>query len=680
MQRSLVILIALVFGMVSGLAVRMPDGASEAHAPVMVEAAGGQNAPFPTPTTAPTPSAKEFPPPEVRLSPWPLLGTPPYTATFTGHLLTFPLTPSCRTVRWDFGDGSTETRPCPPAHDDTGVPLDASHIYHQAGTYYVNTNVVLHDGQVLTSTTQSVLLTLPQPVSWRDRLFGSMRYWGSYVLVGVVSLVVLVWSRRRRCAIKIAALLVLGLGLVTCVPPFSLLPNPIGAIWLLTGTYHADPRLPFANRFVIAGDPTTKLQPYLDTLIGQRGLDPLDPVQPLVRYEFVGVSLQYPFTTVDTRMIYAGGTQRTYAIPLTWAQDTFGFYQHGWLYDGLGRLRTEHRELPGTPFATAAAPVRVLTPTVLALHPAARQIVGSNLAAWGPWGVATQHLVWSPQGDAFLALQANGQEIGTLWHIPLDGSAPVRVATEVGEYAWTPDGSKILYRQPANASRVVVVTRDLTPVIDLIFDTQVWPGLTNTGLWYPHAGNLVFRPFDGSEEQVIAPLPAMPPTTQPGVLRNYRVCPSPDGIRVILMQREHAWLWNRATGQWTGLPEMPDGMLDDVVWSPDGTRLARIHAHYNTPATLTLLQPDGTLERTIPVAPNGLVGNVQWKPDGTRLFIQTLPFGGRRILTVDDRTGAVLDLSQPRWDTWFALAPDGTHLLLANGRGNVWLSELAHDQ
>lgn len=680
MQRRIVVIIALVFGLMSGLAVCIADGASEAYAPVMVEAAGGRNAPLPTPTTAPTPNAKEFPPPELRLSPWPLLGTPPYTASLTAQLLTFPLTPTCRTVRWDFGDGSTDTRPCPPAQGDTGVPLHASHTYDQAGTYYVNVSGILLDGQVLTSTTQSVLVTLPQPVSWLDRLSGILLYWGGYVLIGVVSLGMLVWSRHRRWAIRITTLLVLGLGLVTYVPPFSLLPNPIGAVWLLTGTYHADPRLPFANHFVISGDPTTKLQPYLDALIGQTGLDPLDPVQPLVRYEFVGVSLHYPITTVDTRMIYAGGTQRTYAIPLAWAQDTFGFYQHGWLYDGLGRLRTEHRELPGTPFATAAAPVRVLTPTVLALHPQARQIVGSNLSAWGPWGVATQRLVWSPQGDAFLALEANGQEIGTLWRIPLDGSPPVRVATDVGEYAWTPDGSKILYQQPDNASRAVVVTRDLAPVADLNFDTQVWPGLTNTGVWYPRDGNLVFRSFNGSTEQIIAPLPALPPAPQPGVLPRFRVRPSPDGSRVVLFQRTHAWLWNQATGQWTRLPEMPDGMLDDAIWSADGSHLARIHAHYNTPAILTLLQPDGTLERTIPVAPNGLVGNVQWSPDGTRLFLQTLPFGGRRIITVDARGGEVLDLSRPRWDTWFALAPDGSRLLLANGRGNVWSSELAHEQ
>ncbi len=51
---------------------------------------------------------------------------------------------------------------------------------------------------------------------------------------------------------------------------------------------------------------------------------------------------------------------------------------------------------------------------------------------------------------------------------------------------------------------------------------------------------------------------------------------------------------------------------------------------------------------------------------------------GRRIITVDVATGEVLDLSQPRRDAWFSLAPDGKRLLLTNGRGGFWTSEIAY--
>jgi len=73
----------------------------------------------------------------------------------------------------------------------------------------------------------------------------------------------------------------------------------------------------------------------------------------------------------------------------------------------------------------------------------------------------------------------------------------------------------------------------------------------------------------------------------------------------------------------------------------------------------------------VTIAPNGSVATPQWTPAGDRLFIQSHSFGGGRILTVDVATGQVLDLSRPRWDAWFALAPDGDSLLLSNGRGRI---------
>ncbi len=45
---------------------------------------------------------------------------------------------------------------------------------------------------------------------------------------------------------------------------------------------------------------------------------------------------------------------------------------------------------------------------------------------------------------------------------------------------------------------------------------------------------------------------------------------------------------------------------------------------------------------------------------------------------MDVATGEVLDLSQPRRDAWFSLAPDGKRLLLTNGRGGFWTSEIAY--
>ncbi len=46
------------------------------------------------------------------------------------------------------------------------------------------------------------------------------------------------------------------------------------------------------------------------------------------------------------------------------------------------------------------------------------------------------------------------------------------------------------------------------------------------------------------------------------------------------------------------------------------------------------------------------------------------------MIAVDVPSGRVYDLSQEHWDAYFALAPDGTQLLLNNGRGDFWTAPI----
>jgi len=50
--------------------------------------------------------------------------------------------------------------------------------------------------------------------------------------------------------------------------------------------------------------------------------------------------------------------------------------------------------------------------------------------------------------------------------------------------------------------------------------------------------------------------------------------------------------------------------------------------------------------------------------------------GTHRNLAVDAANASVLDLSQAQWDAGFSLSPDGSQLLLTNGRGGYWLAPL----
>jgi Tol biopolymer transport system component len=87
---------------------------------------------------------------------------------------------------------------------------------------------------------------------------------------------------------------------------------------------------------------------------------------------------------------------------------------------------------------------------------------------------------------------------------------------------------------------------------------------------------------------------------------------------------------------------------------------------------LKVLTLDGTETVNVEIAPRDVTDSPQWTPDGQALFVQTFPQDGRRIIAVDVPSARVLDLSQPRWDAYFTLLPDGRSLLLNNGRGDFW--------
>ncbi len=641
--------------------------------PVAVEASPG---PIPS---APHSSSLVF----VSLSPWPLHGSPPFTANFSADVSgSSDQGPVCQTAQWDFGDGNREVQPCSPGESLRQIQI--SHIYREAGTYHVCVRLSLSDGREVTSTTQTVVVANPQPISQSAEVLR----WSAWAMSVLAAIGVCLWLRRRSRRWKIGGYVVIALGLITFVPPFSYIPNPIGLVWSRTGGYAYDPRLPFVNRFVVAGDPEAQLRPFLDGLIGETGLDPLDPVQPLSHYEFVRVSLPSQYhgiVFVTTRLTYQDGSQRTYDIPLYQPNDFLGFYRSEWRYDGLGRLRTEQRELAGTPFADASASLRLSTPQRLSLRLDAQPFDTGHPAAWGPYSNDWQHLIWSPQGDAFLASLSVTDDRRDLWQINLDGRPPLLIGDDVIDYNWSPDGQYIIFtrldEQPdAVQATVFVVSRESGKRRELAHLEQlVFPGLSSEGIWYVAHGDLWVAPFSDQPPQRIATLPEL--TASPAWDAGPVIRPAPDGTRIAYTCAggNAVCLYDRASTQSIQI----DVLANDLAWSRDSLHLATItNGTYGNsiegerPVVLTLVGQDGLVEWATSIAPNGWADAPQWTPDARRIFIQTYPFGGRRILTVDVSTGEALDLSQPRWDAWFALSPDGTHLLLSNGRGGFWSSML----
>lgn len=632
--------------------------------------------PTPRPVSTEIAPAQET---RIRLGSRPLHGEPPFAATLSASIY-LGVDGACQSLRWRFDDGSQSEQPCP--SDPWPWRLTARHTYTAPGTYHPRLTLTLTDGRTVTSNTQTVVVAEPQPA----RPLSHVIFWGAWTLSLLAATGAVFWLRGRPRRMRVIGYALVGLLLITFVPPFSYLPDPLGIVWVAVGGYAHDPRLPFADRFLVAGSPVAHLRPWLDGLIGQTGLDPLDPTAPLARYEPVRVRVprrRAAPVEVLTRFTYADGSRRTYAIPLYQPNGPSGLYQAGWAYDGLARLRTEHRELPGNPFpdtspAAETSAVRLGEPQRLPLPREAQRLDTVNPSNWywrraghtAPW----RHVAWSPTGDAFLARAFAAYDRDELWLMSMDGDKAERLAEDVIDFGWSPGGRYVVYTQRPDAYSASAWTmaifalsleerRERQLAQPAATGGYTFPGVSEEGVWYASEGALWLTPFDGDPAQRIDPdhWGAQGP-----------VRPAPDGSLIAYACSAGICLQDRSGGARRTI----DAEAQQMAWSPDSARLAAVAWGDRDDVVLTIAQHDGRVEQRVTIAPDGVVGAPQWTPDGRRLFVQTAPFGGRRIIMVDVATGAVLDLSRPRWDAWFDLAPEGERLLLTNGRGGFWVIQV----
>jgi hypothetical protein len=624
---------------------------------------------------APTPTPQPPPPPSIlivqdarALGATPgFRGPPPFAVPLVGFIIADPRNPvTCVSWHWEWGDGTTEDVPCtqlPQTGWGSQPGVIVRHVYAQNGSYDISTRVTLSNGQVEARPGPQIFVAAALPVP-EDHTQRNWILWGAALLVALAALVALFRVRRVRRWRRLGAAVVL-LAVWTYLPPFSFVPNPLGLLWNLAGGYTYWPDLPFGNRFVIADDPTGTLAGGLETLIGQTGLDPLDPVHPLIGYEFGQVSQVSRYETlVHTRLIYADGTSRAYDLP---AYADHSYYRAGWsrswFFDTLGRARADQRDL-GLGRAGGVAPV-VGPPIRLALPPIAEQLDVRSAANWILPGfdeaAFRQRLLVAPGGDAFLVSAATSRfsPERDLWLVRLDGAAPTRLARATLDYAWTPDGQQVVYVTRENGNPVSVVNRDGSGARVLARPgLPTLPGITADGIWTLADGAVRITAFAGGDR----PGPALIGPALANPLR-----PSPDGGAVAYHCGD-AWCVEDVAG---GHRVTVQGGGNTLAWSPDGQKFALAE-----PEVLVYSRAGRGLG-IISVFSTHLPNQFQWSPDSRILYAAVFPeFNSRRLLALDSQTAAVWDLTVPHWDPWFALWPDGGSLLLANGRGGFWRAPL----
>lgn len=636
-------------------------------------------------------------------------GPAPLEVTAYGRTYAYDFegTVNCTELEWLWGDGTTEKRQCQGSGEEASL---GKHTYTTPGIYYPRLRVSGWKLDEVTTASRIVAVEGSQRSSATGTIFVYWGLWSLVILIALASWVALGrWAQRgtERMALRRAGRASIVLLLWGAVPPFSYLPNPLALAYVLGGEYSYDPRLPFANKMMIIGDPTIRLTPKLSGLIGQTGLDPLDPVHPLKDFEFTKVSNREDWdgwsdsVIVTAQMMYADGTRRSYKIPMRPDYSPWGFYVgfdervSGW--NDLNRLYAEHVELPYTPLAKdgSGTPLHLGEPQRVRVPSMGEQLEATEEGNWAYIGGGLdnrQKILLSPDGGFVLINRwgrlGTGKSLYELWAIRLDGTGtePVRLTDDVLDYEWSPDGQYVIFNQ-AQTSVVYAVKRDGSGKHKLNtpdYRQTRLPGLNKDGAWFAKDSRVWSAPFDGGPAQEVSGFSE--------IAANYFVYPSADGSRIAYPYSSEWYIQERGGGSSASVQLVGQGLNTaqmegdprDVAWSQDGSKLALVswlgHEWYpnqETNAALMVFDHKGQPLQEVKLADYGKASTPYWLPNGEHILVQTLPYAGRRIVVVEVDSGKAWDLSRPRWDAWFGVEQSGKYLVLSTGRGGFWRVELA---
>lgn len=212
---------------------------------------------------------------------------------------------------------------------------------------------------------------------------------------------------------------------------------------------------------------------------------------------------------------------------------------------------------------------------------------------------------------------------------------PVFVGGEVRLAGWSPDGRYLAYFEstqeqveaaspgpPGSAEGSFVIYNTATGekcrdyVLDAFYPNE-GPGLGRRYLWLPGSGDLLILTPDGRLWQASAPCEEAEELTAvfPETIR-YLHSFSPDQSLLLMAGETHYWFYDSNSQTAVQIPEVVPDMMNNLIWSPDGTYLAITLAGNYTGDR----DPIGG-SRVVEVASGQIIARHDWEPanalDGT---------------------------------------------------------------
>ena len=226
---------------------------------------------------------------------------------------------------------------------------------------------------------------------------------------------------------------------------------------------------------------------------------------------------------------------------------------------------------------------------------------------------------------AFIRSTGPGDPAPKLYLMNEDGSGQTVMAetTQGGHLTWSPDGTKLAFR---DVGGIYVVNADGTGETRLpgTSSADAWPA------WSPNGAQIAVRSLEGGSDGIYV-LDVDGSGRRRVVEGGAWPAWSPDGRRIAYSDGEHIYVVNADGGGRRRITSMP-GAKDSPTWSHDGRKIAfRLNdaiavtdvdggqsRNLATPGGTGLANPEG--RGAIKLASGrGTPAEVRWSPDGTKL-------------------------------------------------------------